>query len=164
MDKDLEFNGVTYISADKVKDMKPYDMSDIAAKMADAYNEALLHNIEANTLILNEKYAKTSHVFQKTPFGAWDIPPMFCGLRVEFTDLPEKFAFALANVPRKSVEEIEAEARKETAKEIFSYLYSIMVNANFASGNAEIPILKFFDKAKDYGIELFGNSDKLEEQ
>lgn len=47
--------------------------------------------------------------------------------------------------------------RKETAKEIFSYLYSIMVNANFVTGNAEISMWALKNKAAEYGIDFFNN-------
>ena len=47
------------------------------------------------------------------------------------------------------------EVRKETAREIFNELFLIIVNADF---------LKFFEKAQEYGVELLGNSEKLEDE
>lgn len=102
--------------------IKSLDMLDIVTQIAEAANEALLQKIEANTLIINAKYAKTAPICQQTLAGAWEIPPMLCGLRVAFANLPEKIAFALAELPHKNVEEIAAEAKKETAKEILEML------------------------------------------
>lgn len=47
------------------------------------------------------------------------------------------------------------EVRKETAREIFNELFLIIVNADF---------FKFFEKAQEYGVELLGNSEKLEDE
>lgn len=86
-----------------VDDIKPLDMSVIAKQIAEAYNEALKNEIEANTVLINNKYAKTNRLtFPGPANGCWDLPPMFCGLRVAFSDLPEKFAFVLTKTPIKT--------------------------------------------------------------
>ena len=41
-----------------VEDMEPLDMSVIAKQIAEAYNEALLQKIEANTIIINKNMQK----------------------------------------------------------------------------------------------------------
>ena len=106
-----------------VEDMKPLDMSVIAKQIAEACNEAILQKIEANTIIINEKYAKSKNMVCPGPFGGkWNIPPMLCGLRVKFEDLPEKFAFALTKFPIKTEQELKEEVRKQTAKEIYNWL------------------------------------------
>ena len=66
--------------------------------------------------------------------------------------------------------EIEATATSVTAvkeavtdriKEIFSWLYNNLVNANFVTGNAEISMVALQNKAAEYGIDFFGNKGKL---
>ena len=106
-----------------VEDMKPLDEPFLAKQIAEAYNEAILQKIEANTIIINEKYAKVKNTVCPGLFGGeWNIPPMLCGLRVKFEDLPEKFAFALTKFPIKTEQELKEEVRKQTAKEIYNWL------------------------------------------
>lgn len=44
--------------------------------------------------------------------------------------------------------------RKETAQEIFSWLWRNMVNLNFITGNVEVNFVALQNFAKTYGIEL----------
>lgn len=149
-----------------VEDMKPLDMSVIAKQIADAYNKALLQKIEANTIIINEKYAKVKNTVCPGPFGGeWNIPPMLCGLRVKFDDLPEQFAFALTKFPINTEQELKEEVRKQTAKEILKELLFSVENCK------KKDILWYIESiSKRYGIELFGkteqvgNPDKLEDE
>lgn len=53
-------------------------------------------------------------------------------------------------------------AVKETAQDIFSWIYRNLVNLNFLTGNVEISLLALDTFAKTYGVELLGIFDKLE--
>lgn len=145
---------------------------DLAKQIADAYNEALKNEIEANTVLINKKYAKTNRLtFPGPANGCWDFPPMLCGLRVAFSDLPEKFSFVLAKTTIKTADELKEEIRKETAKEILLLLgkgFDETARKDFK----DLQWYKQFCRELElrYGIELFGkteqvgNSDKLEDE
>lgn len=140
-------------------------IADLAKEIADAYNEALINKIEANTVIINEKYAKTNSAIYPGPLGGhWDFPPMLYGLNVAFSDLPEKFAFALAKTNIKTSKQLEEEVIKETAREI---LEEIMLRSVFTVKNSKeytITESALKDLAMQYGIELFENFEELEEE
>lgn len=51
--------------------------------------------------------------------------------------------------------------RKETAREIFLWLAE---NQDYFTGNIEITCGDYMEKRKEYGVELFGNSDKWEDE
>lgn len=46
-------------------------------------------------------------------------------------------------------------AVKETAQDIFSWIYRNLVNLNFLTGNVEINLLALDTFAKTYGVDLF---------
>ena len=46
-------------------------------------------------------------------------------------------------------------AVKETAQEIFSWIYKNLVNLNFITGNVEINMQSLQNFAKTYGVEIF---------
>ena len=75
MKKDKESFGFdnAKINEISVDDIKPLDMSVIAKQIAEAYNEALKNKIEANTVQINNKYAKTNRLTFPGPVnGCWD--------------------------------------------------------------------------------------------
>lgn len=45
--------------------------------------------------------------------------------------------------------------RKNTAKDIFSWIYKNLVNLNFITGNVEINLSALNDFAKTYGVDVF---------
>lgn len=45
--------------------------------------------------------------------------------------------------------------RKNTAKDIFSWIYKNLVNMNFITGNVEISLSALDTFAKTYGVEIF---------
>ena len=47
------------------------------------------------------------------------------------------------------------EVRKETAQDIFSWIYKNLVNLNFVTGNVEINLPALDTFAKTYGVEIF---------
>lgn len=152
-------------------------VSDLAKQIANAYNEALINEIEANTVIINSKYAKTSRIICSGFCGYWDLSPMLCGLKVAFADLTEKFAFALTKLPIKTEEELKEEVRKETAKEILDKVYECVESARLNSEYqdkkrkwvideyefmSEFTLGALHNLYKKYGIELFGKTEQVE--
>lgn len=106
------------------------DIADIVEKMTDAYNEAILNGIEANTIVINEKYAMTDRLYYRgSDRVTFEIPPMFIGLKVAFAELPEAFAFILMNSPIKGEDDIRAEERKRTANEVLDKVYKAVEQA-----------------------------------
>lgn len=55
-------------------------------------------------------------------------------------------------------------AVKETAQEIFAWFWRNLVNLNFITGNIEVNFGALQNFAKTYGIELFGNTEQVEEE
>ena len=81
-------------------DLKKMISLDIGEVIADAINEAAVNNISVNAVIINKKYAKTERIFYDAGCGVYEIPPMICGLYLEFCDLPKEFAFAVTEIPK----------------------------------------------------------------
>lgn len=136
------------------------DIADIVEKMTDAYNEAILNGIEANTIVINEKYAITDRLYYRgSDRVTFEIPPMFIGLKVAFAELPKAFAFMLMNSPIKSKDDIRAEERKKaleefatTLKERFEKTSTI---ATALHGRRESEIESIINTvAAEYGVEV----------
>ena len=95
--KDLVFTEVEEFLGHELKKMSPLDIGEV---IANAINEAAVNKISANAVIINKKYAKTERIFYDTGCGLYEIPPMICGLYLEFCDLPKEFAFAVTEIPK----------------------------------------------------------------
>ena len=54
------------------------------------------------------------------------------------------------------------EAVRETAQDIFSWIYRNLVNMNFITGNVEINLSALDTFAKTYGVEKFGFPEQTE--
>jgi hypothetical protein len=79
----------------------------------DAHKTALHNGIRANTVMINKRLAKTSAFVQSFGGGVMDIPPMICGLEAYVTDeIPNEFAFCLAEAPETKSEKIRAAERR----------------------------------------------------
>lgn len=87
----------------------------------EANNIAAKESIKANTVFINNRFAKVKEHVREQRFNdgissyeyELDVPPMICGLEAYFTDeLPEEFAFAVTNTPqdtRSKYEKLKAE-------------------------------------------------------
>lgn len=79
----------------------------------EAHKTALHNGIRANTVMINKRLAKTSAFVQSFSGGVMDIPPMICGLEAYVTDeIPNEFAFCLAEAPETKREKIRAAERR----------------------------------------------------
>jgi hypothetical protein len=88
--------------------------------IAEAYMKALKEDIKANTVIIDEHFAKVnafSFVFGR---DAMHLPPMICGLEIQVSDeLPDGYDFAVLEVPETERELLVRKAKAEAAVEIF---------------------------------------------
>lgn len=108
--------------------------ADIINKIAEARKLAFQEGIKANTVLINEKYAKVNSF---TYLG--DIfPAMICGLEAYKTDeLPDGYAFAVVEAPQTASERYEVQIRNKISKYLLQELYE-----------------KIKDLAKEYEVNL----------
>ena len=110
--KDLVFTKVEEFLGHDLEKVIPLDIGEV---IANAINEAAVNKISANAVIINKKYAKTERIFYDTGCGVYEIPPMICGLYLEFCDLPKEFAFAVTQIPKpefyKQIDEVKHHAK-----------------------------------------------------
>lgn len=110
--KDLVFTKVEEFLGHDLEKVRPLDIGEV---IANAINEAAVNKISANAVIINKKYAKTERIFYDTGCGVYEIPPMICGLYLEFCDLPKEFAFAVTKIPKpefyKQIDEVKHHAK-----------------------------------------------------
>lgn len=93
----------------------------------DAYKEAVNEGIKANTVIINNHFAKVNaHIFDF--FGTvLDMPPMICGLEVKLSnELPEGYDFALVEARETERDRLIAKAKSEFAREIFAEIEELL--------------------------------------
>ena len=70
----------------------------------EAQNLAVKENIQANAIIINEKYVKVAPwAMQQATGGLNLMPPMICGLDMHFTidELPDNYSFAILEKPKR---------------------------------------------------------------
>lgn len=96
----------------------------VADKILQAQQVAFDNLIEANTVTINDKYAKVNEMYVLTGRGHdyIRVPAMLCGLRVEFKELPEQVAFILSQTPQKTVNDFSAAVRVQVYKEVYEWL------------------------------------------
>lgn len=104
--------------------------ADIINKIAEARKLAFQEGIKANTVLINEKYAKVkAFTYLEDIF-----PPMICGLEAYQTDeLPDGYAFAVLQAPQTASEQ----ACKEAIECFLSAIYK-----------------KLKELAEEYGVDL----------
>lgn len=96
----------------------------VVDKILQAQKVAFDNLIEANTVIINDKYAKVNEMYVLTGRGHdyIRVPAMLCGLSVEFKELPEQVAFILRQTPQKTVNDFSAAVRVQVYKEVYEWL------------------------------------------
>ena len=97
---------------------------------------ALKEEIIANTVLIDETFAKVNDIHFVVGRDILHIPPMICGLEVHLTDeLPDGYDFALAEAPETERERIIRTAKAEVAREIFEEIGQI--KKEYASGDID---------------------------
>ena len=149
-----------YVTLDKVEPMnadtlRGNDVIQEATKtfeewVREAYFKALHEGIKANTVIINEHFAKVNEFPLTLGYSASLLPPMLCGLQVYVSrDLPDGYDFGLVEAPMTEREAIAYEARRDVARKIFEEIEEKAADLNFMVGS--------FDELKEKYTE--GNDD-----
>ena len=87
---------------------------------------ALKENIKANTVLINESFAKINGFHFCFFCSGLDLPPMICGLEIHVTnELPEGYSFAVAEAPETERDRICRQAKAEVAREIFEEIETL---------------------------------------
>lgn len=85
----------------------------------EARNKALKEGIKANTVIIDEHFAKVNAFDFVFGRDVMHLPPMICGLEVQISDeLPDGYDFAVLEAPETERERLIRQAKSEAAREI----------------------------------------------
>lgn len=118
-----EFKKVELTSNDVISDT----VKSLVDFILEARKNALKENIRANTVLLDETFAKVNDIHFVVGRDILHIPPMICGLEVRLTDeLPDGYDFALVEAPETERERIVRTAKTEVAREIFEEIEKIL--------------------------------------
>ena len=92
----------------------------LADAVFEAQKKALKEGIKANTVIIDEHFAKVNAFDFVFGRAVMSLPPMICGLEVQVSDeLPDGYDFAVLEVPETERERLIRKAKSEAAREIF---------------------------------------------
>lgn len=83
--------------------------------------KALHEGIKANTVMIDEHFAKVNGFYFSFNQSIVSLPPMICGLQVYVTkeDLPDGYDFGLLEVPMTEREALIRNTERDIAKKIF---------------------------------------------
>ena len=114
---EYKISAADFVTVNDVLEEPTESLADI---IAEAYKKALKEDIKANTVIIDEHFAKVnafSFVFGR---DVMHLPPMICGLEIQVSDeLPDGYDFAVLEVPETERELLVRKAKAEAAVEIF---------------------------------------------
>ena len=112
------------------------DYKSIGEVILEAKRVSVKENIKANSIILNEHYVKTPHLFVGDGF----LPPMICGLEIYMTadELPDEYAFSLLEKTQTERERLCGKVRNETAQDVLEQFICEIVNARLCSTNDDL--------------------------
>lgn len=105
-----------FITVDDVIEESAQSLSDM---IAEANAKALKEGIKANTVIIDERFAKVNAFDFVFGRDVMHLPPMICGLEVQVSDeLPDGYSFAVLEAPETERERLIRKAKSEAAREI----------------------------------------------
>lgn len=121
---EIKLPSADFVTVNDVLEEPAKSLADI---LAEAYMKALKEDIKANTVIIDEHFAKVnafSFVFGR---DVMHLPPMICGLEIQVSgELPDGYDFAVLEVPEterdRLVRKTRAEVIDEFAGELKEYL------------------------------------------
>ncbi|MBR2335828.1 MAG: hypothetical protein IKA62_06370 [Clostridia bacterium] len=131
--------------------------------IAEAKKTAIKENIIANTVIINETFAKTNDIGIVFGRSILHIPPMICGLEVHISDeLPDGYDFAVVRAPETERERIIKQANKKLAEEIFEEIEKVIGDKynhyvfgnNYLDSIEQDAIINFSDELSDCFEEI----------
>lgn len=106
---------VSFITADDVISESAKSLSDM---LAEAKAKALKEGIKANTVIIDEHFAKVNAFDFVFGRAVMSLPPMICGLEVQVSDeLPDGYDFAVLEFPETERDRLVRKTRTEAIKE-----------------------------------------------
>ena len=123
--------------------------------IAEARKTAMKENIKANSIILNEKFAKVNpHLFNFCG-AVFELPAMICGLECSYTsdELPDDFAFAILERRKTEREHLV----QETAKNVLEGYICKLVNARLVGVNDDL-YYELLEAKEDLLNEKYGTT------
>ena len=129
-----------FITADDVISESAKSLADM---LAEAQAKALKEGIKANTVIIDEHFAKVNAFDFVFGRDVMHLPPMICGLEVQISDeLPDGYDFAVLEAPETERERLIRRARAEAFEDFATRAKEKMQNlARMEYGSDEIYFL-----------------------
>lgn len=114
--------------------------------LAEAQAKALKEGIKANTVIIDEHFAKVNAFDFVFGRDVMHLPPMICGLEVQVSDeLPDGYSFAVLEAPETERERLIRKARAEVIDEFAGELKEYLDDTYSTGEDALIDICDLID-------------------
>ncbi len=163
MDEKKRIKYIDTSKAVEITDIESVNQTAFFDMIAEAMKMATKEDIKANSIILNEKFAKVNpHLFNL--FGAvGELPAMICGLECSMVsdELPDEYAFAILEKPKTEREWLIEKTKSDTAREILDEAkkwvkahYKDKVTDSF--GEREMLFMEAFGCLFEYLKEKYG--------
>ena len=143
-----------HANIDRADMIKPFDIDKIILSLIKAKETALENAIIANTVLINDKFAKVKNFSICLDNTVYAVPPMIAGLYIKFVDLPKQFAFALAQLPEPDGAKLLAEAREESRRVTLGEVVEWLLNE---AGQPGEEIFQMF--IKHFGLDEVAEKD-----
>lgn len=112
----------------------------------EARNKALKEGIKANTVIIDEHFAKVNAFDFVFGRDVMHLPPMICGLEVQVSDeLPDGYSFAVLEAPETERERLVRKAKAEVIDEFAGELKEYLDDTYSTGEDALIDICDLID-------------------
>lgn len=112
---EFKISATDFVTVNDVLEEPAESLADILAK---AYKKALKEDIKANTVIIDEHFAKVNAFDFVFGRDVMSLPPMICGLEVQVSDeLPDGYDFAVLEFPETERDRLVRKTRTEAIKE-----------------------------------------------
>ena len=114
---EYKISAADFVTVDDVLEESTKSLADM---IAEAYMKALKEDIKANTVIIDEHFAKVNAFDFAFGRDVMHLPPMICGLEIQVSDeLPDGYDFAVLEVPETERDRLIRKTKSEVAREIF---------------------------------------------
>lgn len=112
---EFKISAADFVTVNDVLEEPAKSLADI---LAEAYKKALKEDIKANTVIIDEHFAKVNAFDFVFGRDVMSLPPMICGLEVQVSDeLPDGYDFAVLEFPETERDRLVRKTRTEAIKE-----------------------------------------------
>jgi predicted nucleic acid-binding protein len=124
---EYKISAADFVTVDDVLEESTKSLADM---IAEAYMKALKEDIKANTVIIDEHFAKVNAFDFVWVRDVMHLPPMICGLEIQVSDeLPDGYDFAVLEVPETERDRLVRKAKAEAAVEIFEEIEKYMMDS-----------------------------------